>query len=93
MLTYAFIGGTPGMGEMLLVLVVALLLFGSKRLPQIARNLGKAMENFRKATREVSGELIDATKDAPIKPGGLVDDSTKQDEKSEHVFEHPQGEE
>ena len=39
----AFIfGGAPGMSEIFLVLAAALLLFGSKRLPEIARSLGQS---------------------------------------------------
>ncbi len=54
---------SPGMGEVLVVLVVALLLFGTKRLPGIARNLGRALEEFRRAARDVSQEVMHAADD------------------------------
>lgn len=54
---------SPGMGEVLVVLVVALLLFGTKRLPGIARNLGRALEEFRRAARDVSQEVMQAADD------------------------------
>lgn len=56
----AFIGGTLGGGEILLVFVAILLLFGSKNLPRIARSLGRAVEEFRRAAREVSSEILSA---------------------------------
>jgi len=38
-----------GTGELLLILCVTLLLFGGKRLPEIARSLGKGISEFKKA--------------------------------------------
>ena len=65
--TIAFIfGGAPGGPEILLVLLVVLLLFGAKRLPEIARNLGKSMEEFKRAARDVTDEIMHAdTKPTP----------------------------
>lgn len=56
------------MSEILLVLAAALLLFGSKRLPEIARSLGKAMDEFRRATREVTDEIMQVTEEDPPRP-------------------------
>jgi sec-independent protein translocase protein TatA len=58
--TLAFVGGVPGGGEVLLVLVALLVLFGAKNLPQIARTIGKTLEEFRRATREVTDEIMRA---------------------------------
>ncbi len=41
-----------GMPELLVILVVALIVLGPKRLPEIARSLGKGMAEFRKASSE-----------------------------------------
>lgn len=62
MQTLAFLGmgGSPGMGELLLIFFVFLLLFGAKKLPEIARNFGKAMEQFRRAADDVKREFMDA---------------------------------
>lgn len=49
-----------GAGEILLVLVVVLLLFGAERLPAMARALGKAMEEFRRAARDLTHDLTDS---------------------------------
>ncbi|MBD3379681.1 MAG: twin-arginine translocase TatA/TatE family subunit [Candidatus Omnitrophica bacterium] len=45
-----------GLPEILLILVIALLIFGAARLPEIGRSLGKALSEFKKGTQEFSGE-------------------------------------
>jgi Tat protein translocase TatB subunit len=49
-----------GMPELLVILTVALIVLGPKRLPEVARALGKAMAEFRKATSGLSQELENA---------------------------------
>src|SRR5512133_2898330 len=44
-------------GEIFIVILVALMLFGAKSIPDIARGLGKAMREFKKATDEIKDEL------------------------------------
>lgn len=50
-------------GEIVLVMLLALLFFGSKAIPDIARTLGKGMREFKKATNEIKRELNDYTAD------------------------------
>lgn len=45
--------GPLGFPELIFILVLALLVFGPKRLPQIGRTLGKAMGEFRRATTDL----------------------------------------
>lgn len=42
----------PSMSEILVILVIVLVLFGSKKLPEIGSGLGRAIKNFKKATTE-----------------------------------------
>ena len=49
--------GGMGMGEMLLIFLVVLLLFGAKRLPEIGSALGKGIREFMGSVREIEGEL------------------------------------
>ncbi len=44
--------GGANMGEILVILVVVLVLFGSKKLPEIGSGFGRAIKNFKKATTE-----------------------------------------
>lgn len=57
--------GSPGGGELLLILLALLLLFGAKNLPKMARTLGRTLEEFRRAAREVSNEFMHADEDLP----------------------------
>jgi sec-independent protein translocase protein TatA len=54
----AFIGRV-GSGELLLILLVLLVLFGAKRIPELARGLGKGIREFKNATKEIEEELKD----------------------------------
>lgn len=49
--------------EMLLVFVVILLLFGAKRIPEIARGLGKGITEFKRAARDVTDEIESSVND------------------------------
>jgi len=51
------------MPELLVILVVALVVLGPKRLPELARTLGKAMAEFRRSTTEIMDELQTAQLD------------------------------
>ncbi len=50
-------GGAIGPWELVLIMFAVLILFGPKRLPELARGLGKAVQEFRKAAEEVKQEL------------------------------------
>lgn len=51
--------------ELIVILVLALIVFGPKRLPEIGKTVGKGLREFQKATREVRGEIEGALKDEP----------------------------
>ena len=46
-----------GMPEMIFIVLMALILFGPKKLPELARQLGKAMAEFKKASNEFKSQL------------------------------------
>ena len=52
-----------GFQEMLIILVVALIVFGPKRLPDLARSLGKGIAEFKKASEEVRKGIEDAVQE------------------------------
>lgn len=62
-----------GSTELILILLVALLLFGAKNLPKIARNLGKSLEEFRRAAHEVKREILQADAEPPPAPPKRLD--------------------
>jgi len=49
--------------EIFIVFVVVLLLFGAKKIPEIARGLGKGMREFRKATEDIKREINEQSED------------------------------
>jgi sec-independent protein translocase protein TatA len=58
-----------GMGELILVMLVLLLVFGAKRLPELGGGLGKGIREFKRSMREINSE-IERVGDEPkeIKP-------------------------
>tara|TARA_B100000700_G_scaffold247310_1_gene276666 strand:+ start:239 stop:415 length:177 start_codon:yes stop_codon:yes gene_type:complete len=52
----------PGWQEILVIALVVVVLFGGKKIPELARGLGKAMNEFKRAKSEIKDE-IDATSD------------------------------
>jgi sec-independent protein translocase protein TatA len=64
-----------GYTEIILIILVVLLLFGAKRIPELARALGKAKKEFQKAKDEVETEVEEVSSD---------DNSPKTEEKKEN---------
>ena len=52
-----------GFTEILVILVVALLVFGPDRLPELARNLGKGLAEFRRASSDLRRSVMDAAEE------------------------------
>ena len=46
----------PGMGEMIIILVIVLVLFGANRLPQLAKGMGESIRNFKSGMAEAEAE-------------------------------------
>jgi TatA/E family protein of Tat protein translocase len=53
-----------GMQELLVILAIAMLLFGGKKLPEVGRNLGKAIRGFKQAEDEATQEIQEAARNA-----------------------------
>lgn len=92
--------GSIGPAELILIFVIALLVFGPKKLPEIGRTVGKALREFKKASEEIKGrieeeieasEIKDIRKDIQSGMDGLksevksfTNDLTKDTEKDEN---------
>jgi sec-independent protein translocase protein TatA len=57
--------GWFGGWEIVLILAVVLILFGAKKLPELAKGLGTGIKEFKKATREVTDEVQKAGEETP----------------------------
>jgi sec-independent protein translocase protein TatA len=55
------------MPEMVMIFIVILLLFGAKKLPELARGLGKSMGEFKKAREEFENEITRAEVETRVK--------------------------
>jgi sec-independent protein translocase protein TatA len=54
--------GQLGFGEILMIMVVILLLFGAKRIPEVAASFGKGIKEFKKNINDATREVTDETK-------------------------------
>jgi len=57
-----------GGGEIILILALILILFGARKLPELAKGLGQGIKEFKKATREVTEEVSQAMDEPPPPP-------------------------
>ncbi len=57
--------GNLGAGEIIFILLIVLLVFGARRLPEIGQSLGKGIREFRKSMSEISGELNNTMQPPP----------------------------
>ena len=59
---FLFIGGLGGT-EVVLILFAILLLFGAKRIPELAKGLGRGIREFKDATKEIKNDIESSVKD------------------------------
>lgn len=79
----AFFSGVPGPIEILLILVVIMLLFGAKRLPALARSLGRSLSEFKRGKEDGQRELDEN--------GSAASDASKEkteDKSSSAITDH-----
>ncbi len=65
---------TPGIGEIIVILVVALLIFGPRKLPEMGKAIGSAVTEFKKG---IAGVSVDDTKNEPPR---IIDSSNEKEE-------------
>ena len=74
-----------GPWEIVLVVVLALLIFGPKKLPDLGSSLGRSITGFRKGLKETKEDVSDAMKE-DISPDAYTGDTTKTDTKTDWVL-------
>ena len=70
----------PGGMEWLLIALVVLLLFGGKKIPELAKGLGTGIKNFKKAIKDDEDEVVNKSDEIERKPSTTSTDKneTKQ---------------
>jgi sec-independent protein translocase protein TatA len=58
----------PGGGQIILILIIVLIMFGAKKIPELAKGLGKGINEFKKATKEVTDEINHPEASSPSAP-------------------------
>ncbi len=65
--------------QWLILIIVCLVIFGAKRLPEIARGLGRSLGEFKKARRDIEQELLEEEKRETRKPApDVIEAEVKQ---------------
>ena len=75
--------GSVGMPEMLIILIIALIIFGPRKLPELGRSLGKSLAEFKKASNELRNTLEEEIrveeqreKEVKVQPPAATDATT-----------------
>lgn len=57
MITYPLLFGTIGWPEVIVLVLVALLLFGAKRIPELMKSMGKGIRGFKEGLKEIDDQI------------------------------------
>jgi TatA/E family protein of Tat protein translocase len=87
--------GSLGMQEIIIIFVLALIIFGPRKLPELGKTIGKGLAEFKKASNELKQTweeevkldkekeaLSDIVKDSTIQPSEILSDTTSSTESS-----------
>jgi TatA/E family protein of Tat protein translocase len=88
--------GSLGMQEIIVIFIIALIVFGPRKLPEIGKTIGKGLAEFKKASAELKNtweqevqldktkeEVSQLVKDSTIKPSEIIQDITNAVESKE----------
>ena len=75
--------GSIGMPELIIILVIALIIFGPRKLPELGRSLGRSLSEFRRASNELRNTLDDEIRqEERTTPAAPVDNAVPRDTNS-----------
>ncbi|KIM07338.1 MAG: preprotein translocase subunit TatA [Sulfurovum sp. PC08-66] len=74
--------GVPSMPELLLILAIVVILFGAKKIPDLAQGIGKAIKGFKKEMKEDDDEPVIAKELEKKEEKQVVQASTAQETKA-----------
>ena len=77
--------GMPSMPELLIVLAIVVLLFGAKKIPDLAKGMGKGIKDFKKAIKEDEVEPKEIAKNDTDATEAKIEETTTETKKSENA--------
>ena len=77
--------GMPSMPELLIVLAIVVLLFGAKKIPDLAKGMGKGIKDFKKAIKEDEEEPKEIAKNDTDATEAKIEEQTTEAKKSENA--------
>ncbi|MDP7163401.1 MAG: twin-arginine translocase TatA/TatE family subunit [Phycisphaerae bacterium] len=75
--------GLPGHWEIIIIVLAVLLLFGGKKLPELARGLGRGLRNFKEEIRGVKADIEESEEDKPADEKEQPGEDKPSDEKKD----------
>jgi sec-independent protein translocase protein TatA len=89
----AFFSGAPGAGELIVIFLVILILFGPKRLPEITKTIGKIAAQLRRASNDFRDQIIQIDQpqvhDVPPEPDETMEKAPEEAERKSQASESP----
>jgi len=86
----AFLGGSCGTSEWIVTFVVVLIVVGPKRIPEVARKIGRMMEMFRRAADEFKDQIMTMDQEPPKgQPPAAPTDSSLPSDNTADPYENP----
>lgn len=87
----AFLFDSAGVGEWMILLVVVLIVVGPKRLPEVARKLGRVMETIRRAADEFKRQIMTMDQPSHDDSTHVTDPSVPPEDDNDSEFDDPEG--
>ena len=82
-----FLFTMPGGGEWILIILVVLLMFGGKKIPELMRGVGKGMREFNDAKNNVKNEIEEGMKEKEVRSSSSADEIRLQELKLQQLKE------
>jgi sec-independent protein translocase protein TatA len=91
---FPYMFGSIGMPELLIILTIALIIFGPRKLPELGRSLGKSLSEFKRASNELKNTLDEeirieeqrsTERQRPPEPAVVADDKSDDERNDDRV--------
>ena len=82
-----FLFGLPGGSEWILIILVVLLMFGGKKIPELMRGVGKGMREFNDAKNNVKNEIEEGMKEKEVRTAASAEEIRLQELKLQQMRE------